>query len=278
MGAFDLALRLTLLDLLLRPIGAWSLRPWILALAAAGLLFPVWHRQRALWLALIFLTALRVSMSWPLADNDAYLLSYWCLGILIALRAPGPASPTPAGGLVGLVFLLAVVWKGLLSPDYLDGTFFRVTLVVDERFEGLSRLVGDMPAEVLEHNREILGQHVDGPVQAGAAPPILGARFDAFAWFATGWTLAIEAFVAIGFLLGARWRHAALMVFCATVYSAAPVAGFGWLLVAMGVAQCSTDEARTRWLYASVYALILVYREIPWALLLAERLPATVPG
>ena len=40
MDPIDLALRLTLLDLLLRPIGDWRIRPGILALAGAGLLIP----------------------------------------------------------------------------------------------------------------------------------------------------------------------------------------------------------------------------------------------
>jgi hypothetical protein len=38
MGAVDLSLRLTLLDLILRPVGGWTVRPFTLALAAAGLL------------------------------------------------------------------------------------------------------------------------------------------------------------------------------------------------------------------------------------------------
>ncbi len=33
-------------------------------------------------------------------------------------------------------FLCAIVWKGVLAPDYLDARFFRVTLVTDERFAG----------------------------------------------------------------------------------------------------------------------------------------------
>lgn len=268
---FDLALRLTLLDLLLRPIGDWWLRPLLLAVAIAGLLIPGWHRQRVLWLSLAGLTALRVLVSWPLADNHAYLLSYWCLAIFLALHTASPEARLADTGrwLVGLVFALAVLWKGLLSPDYLDGTFFRVTLLADGRFESLTRLVGGVPSEVLEQNRDILEQHLDGPSPAGAAQPVLSSRFLGLVNVATWWTLAIEVSVAATFLLGlARWRHLALMVFCATVYAAAPVEGFGWLLVAMGVAQCGPAEVKTQWLYVGVFALILLYREVPWTALL----------
>ena len=47
--------------------------------------------------------------------------------------------------------------------------------------------------------------------------------------------------------------------------------GFGWLLIAMGVAQCEPEQRGTRVLYLGAFALVLFYREIPWALLLAER-------
>ena len=52
----------------------------------------------------------------------------------------------------------------------------------------------------------------------------------------------------------------------------APVDGFGWLLIAMGVAQC--ERAFTRGLYLLVFALILVYRDVPVARLLAMAFAA----
>jgi hypothetical protein len=46
--------------------------------------------------------------------------------------------------LIGLVFTLAVCEA--ISPDYLDGRFFRVTLVTDERFAALrGSSAGSMP-------------------------------------------------------------------------------------------------------------------------------------
>ena len=47
-GAIELALRLTLLDLLLRPVGNWALRPFILGLAVVGLLRSGWLAQELL--------------------------------------------------------------------------------------------------------------------------------------------------------------------------------------------------------------------------------------
>ena len=61
----DLVLRLTLLDLVLRPVGDWALRFPILGLAAAGLLLPAFLRRRELWAALALLTGIRVAFPQP---------------------------------------------------------------------------------------------------------------------------------------------------------------------------------------------------------------------
>src|SRR5262245_12670495 len=62
-----LALRLTLLTLLLRHIGTGVVRPLILGLAVLGLLLPGCLRRPGLWVALTLLTGLRVALDWSLA-------------------------------------------------------------------------------------------------------------------------------------------------------------------------------------------------------------------
>lgn len=52
MSALELAAKLTLLALLFTHIGAWSVRPAILVLAAYGLLAPGAWRSALLWLFL----------------------------------------------------------------------------------------------------------------------------------------------------------------------------------------------------------------------------------
>ena len=41
-------------------------------------------------------------------------------------------------------------------PDYLDGRFFQVTLLTDERFADSAQLLGGLSAEELAENREYL--------------------------------------------------------------------------------------------------------------------------
>ena len=273
----DLALRLTLLDLLLRPIGAWQIRPVLLVLAGAGLLVPGWLRRPTLWFALAALTALRSIVDWPLADNHAYLISYWCLAIGLSLIVRDTDGCLAFNGrlLIGLVFAFAVVWKLALSPDFLDGTFFRVTMLQDPRFEDWTRLVTGISVDQLEAHRIALDRHLDAPPFAIEPGPALPTRFVWVADATTIWTAAIELAVAVSFLwwrpgVLSRLRHALLIAFCVTTYAVATVEGFGWLLISMGVAQCNAHHLRTRCFYLASFALILGYREVPWARLLAE--------
>ena len=140
----DLVLRLTLLDLLLRPVGGPGVRAALLALAAAGFVLPKLLRAPPLWWAITFLVTVRVLLDWPLSDNHAYLLCYWCGAVALALSCDDSDAFLAHNGrwLIGLAFAFATLWKAALSPDFLSGVAFRVTLIVDPRFEGLTMLVG----------------------------------------------------------------------------------------------------------------------------------------
>jgi hypothetical protein len=49
-----------------------------------------------------------------------------------------------------------------------------------------------------------------------------------------------------------------LFLFCAATFALAAVASFGWLLLAMGMAQCEPPEVRTRAAYLVVFALLVI--------------------
>ena len=67
----------------------------------------------------------------------------------------------------------------------------------------------------------------------------------------------------------ARWRDAALLLFACTTFAFATVRGFGWLLMALGVAQSEPDR-RPVWVgYVAVFFLIEIYRSVPWSSALA---------
>jgi hypothetical protein len=227
-------------------------------------------------MALAVLIGIRIVDDWPLADNHIYLLAYWCLAAAAALRTADPPTTLALScqWLVGLAFALAVLWKAALSPDYLDGRFFRVTILTDPRFAEVATLTG-LSNEQLEANRTALE-----PMPEGAellAPPEVTepSRLRTLARTATWSVLALEVCVALGFLtsIGSRpyWlRHAFLLVFCLTTYAFAPVAGFGWLLLVLGLSQCADDWRGLRHTYVFAFVIVLLYSEVPWPSLVSD--------
>ena len=193
----------------------------------------------------------------------------------VGRRAPISVLAAGRGGgavlsrwMVGAVFLCAVLWKGLLSPDFLDARFFRLTLVTDERFADLSRAIGGLNQAQLDGNREALVALPQGAEVVGG--PVL---FEPLALRRLGLALTwggfvMESLLALAFLSGwpgvlHRARHLLLTAFATVTYAAAPIAGFGWLLTAMGLAQCSSSQPSLRFAYLGAFTLVLIYSETP---------------
>jgi hypothetical protein len=263
-------LRLTLVIVLLRPPEEGWLRGAAWLIAGLALIVPVLTSAPRIWFLLATVMAGRLVADWPLADNHIFLLAYWCLAIALSLQtaAPWPTLSRASRRLLGLAFLCAIVWKGLLAPDFLDARFFRVTLMTDDRFADLAMAVGGLTPEQLAENRAALeplpagAELLDGPVLTEPA----SLRILALSLTWVGFVL--EALIAIAFL--SRWppwlfhkRHTVLWLFCATTYAVAPVAGFGWLLAAMGLAQCADSQRGLRFAYVALFGIVLVYSETP---------------
>ena len=267
----ELSLRLTLLDLLLRPVGDRTVRPFTLAFAALGLIIPGQLRSKFIWLPLAFLTGMRVLLDWPLPDNHAYLLFYWCLAVSISLFSRDSERCLAFNGkmLIGLAFAFAVIWKVFLSGDFMDGRFFRITMLTDPRFEAFTGSVSGLGDYEFENLRLFVEQHIDGELPfTDIDIPSLPSRLILASEFHTYWTVIIESAVAILFLIPSsmsvsRLRDAFLILFCVTTHSVATVEGFGWLLIAMGVSQCGERRRAIRYLYVGAFLLILVYSYMP---------------
>jgi hypothetical protein len=280
----ELILRLTAIELLLRPMGPWGVRPLILAAAGLAILSPRTLISSWTWYALSALLAARIIADWPLPDNHIYLLTYWCLALALSLGAANPARTlaTSARLLVGTAFLMAVIWKALLSPDYLDGRFFRVTWLTDARFTDAVQLLGRLSPAELTHNRESLDPLPEGAELLDPSPPPEPPAFRYLVTASTWGVLLLEALVALSFLVpyGSRagpLQHVGLLLFCGITYAIAPVAGFGWLLLTMGAALCRPDQRALRAMYIAMWFLVLFYSEIPWANLILSRLSPDSP-
>jgi hypothetical protein len=266
----ELSLRLTALTLLLRPMGPWAIRAAILSVAVLALLTPRVLLASSTWMVLSLLIAVRIGWDWPLADNHIYLLAYWTFAIALALGHPSPAAALARSSVVllAIVFVMAVVWKAALSPDFLDGRFFRVTLLTDVRFDPLITRVGGLTPDDVAHNRMALAALPEGAELLDPPPLVETSSFRRLVWISTIGSLLLEAVIAVAGLVtmagrtGARAMHAALLAFCALTYAFAPVAGFGWLLLSMGAAPARADQRLLRAAYVATWMLVLVYAEV----------------
>ncbi len=276
-GVRDSVLTLTAIILLLRPLDVWWIAPFVLAAGCLSLISRTVRRSPLTWILIALFVAARIVVVWPLSDNHIYLMAYWCLAIGFALSSANPAATLSASsrGLLGTAFAMAVLWKAVLSPDYADGRFFRVTLLTDERFAGASLVFGGLSREQMATNRAFLEPLPDGAELLTPPPLVEPTRLRVFAAAATWGGLILEGLIALTCFIPAKRRldlarHGLLLTFCITTYALAPVAGFGWLIATMGLAQCRPGQWSIRGAYVAVYILVLMYSEIPWTNILAD--------
>ena len=275
-GVADPVLTLTAIVLLLRPLDVWWVTAMVLTAACLSLLSRTVRRAPLTWILLALFVSARIVVLWPLSDNHIYLLAYWCLAIGLALSSTAPAATLSASSrwLLGGAFAMAVLWKAVLSPDYVDGRFFRVTLLTDQRFADAALVFGGLSRDQMAQNRAFLDPLPNGAELLSPPPFVEPPRLRAFAAVTTWGGLILEGLIALTCLIPLRRldsaRHALLLAFCVTTYALAPVAGFGWLIATMGLAQCRPNQRLLLGAYVAVFILILMYSEVPWAGVLAD--------
>jgi hypothetical protein len=199
----------------------------------AGLLLKPIAGEPLFWAVLTAIHFAWIYSAYHLADNHHYLEGYWCLSLALALgRADaGEALARSATLLIGVVFLLASVWK-LLSPSFRTGGFFLHSMIFDPRFLPISVWIGGLSPATQDEHRQARARAHQGVEFAPAALP---RRLTAVAVALTWWTILIEMAVAIVFLAPASFtdagRIAVLVLFCITTYVMVPVPAFGHILV-----------------------------------------------
>lgn len=265
----QLTLRLTLLLLILHGATSWVLDVPLRILCGILILSPVLLMSSLLWLgvagALIWVHA----EDWFSIDNHKYLITYWGIVCALAVTSRTPDRVLSANGriLIGLCFTFAVAWK-FLGGGFLDGSFLHYTLLKDSRIESIAVGVGGLDRIDLAQNRELMRTLRSLPADQLS---IQLKSTDATRWAALGlsyWTLFIEGFVALAFLVRSqsrvgRLRDVALMTFIATTYFILPVTGFAFMLALLGFSQCEVEQSRTRIAYLFLFLAIQLTR-VPW--------------
>jgi hypothetical protein len=275
-GVADPVLTLTAIVLLLRPLDVWWVAAFVVPAACLSLLSRTVRRAPLTWILVALFVGARIVALWPLSDNHIYLLAYWCLAIGLALSSAAPAATLSASSrwLLAGAFGMAILWKAVLSPDYVDGRFFRVTLLTDQRFADAALVFGGLSRDQMAQNRAFLDPLPNGAELLSPPPFVEPPRLRAFAAITTWSGLILEGLIALTCLIPLRRldiaRHVLLLAFCVTTYALAPIAGFGWLIATMGLAQCRPRQRLLLGAYVVVFILILMYSEVPWAGVLAD--------
>lgn len=228
----------------------------LVALPRPGLVRSPW-----LWAGLFVAIGARQLATWHTIDDHIVVTTYWCGALALGLTArhPRPVIAASARFLVGALFAFAAGWK-LRSGQFLDGTFFRYSLLFDGRFETPARLVGGTTRAALRANVDAL-HDLD---LSGTGREVLleeGPRNKAVALAFTWWGALIETTVAVVFLVPLRprmaWiRHASLLAFATTTYVIVPIGGFGTLLLVLGAAQAASERLRTGYYLGGIVLLI----------------------
>ncbi|HSL82215.1 MAG TPA: hypothetical protein VLF66_05530, partial [Thermoanaerobaculia bacterium] len=150
----DLVAAMTLVLLLAYSGGGWYVQVPMTILGAAGLLLPGLRRRAVFWLVLAGILAAGYLREWYTVDNHKWLFVYWCLALGLALvtREPRAALAVSARWLVAACFVFATAWK-VLSPDFLDGSFFHFAFLTDLRLEWAAEVLGGLPEGAGAANR-----------------------------------------------------------------------------------------------------------------------------
>ncbi len=266
---FELVALLTTIYLLHQVPNPWFLELSALILGIVGLVIRPARLSPWFWGLVTVIAAARVVHDRWSIDNHLYLFVYWCCALTVAaaLRQTGAGLARNARLLIGLAFFFAVLWKAFLVPDFRTGDFFRATFLTDHRFREVVRVAGRVSAPDERSNRRLVKAMRDGEIDH--VDLIETPQLRVAAKVTSLWSLALETLVALSFLAPltwrfTRWRHALLMLFVWTTYPIAPVLGFGWLLIILGLAQCPS-ASRTQLAYLSSFLAMLAFQHVPWS-------------
>lgn len=259
---FDVALYSTLLIFMLEKTDIHSL----VLLCSLGILVRPLIRHPIFWFGLAAVFIVVSWNPWYSPGNHRYLQAYWCLSIAFCFLCSNPkeALAQSARWLIAFAFLFAFIWK-IRTPEFIDGRFLEYSLISDYRFIPVAMLLG-LDAEVVIKNSQLLHDYIDVGDISGTVALQTTAVVPVIAKVLTIWTLLVEAAVCIVFFFTPRrvihiLRHVILLVFIITTYSIAPVVGFGWAFVAMGLTHVHLKEKRILIpLYLAAFVIVFLGR------------------
>ncbi|ELS04772.1 hypothetical protein Xen7305DRAFT_00045080 [Xenococcus sp. PCC 7305] len=245
---YFLVLRITLLLLLLYGSSTVFLDVPLRIICSLMLIIPSLLTNQILWVLICGFVWWVNASDWLWIDNHKILISYWCLVCALAVSSSDPEEVLARNGrmLIGLTFFFATVWK-MIAGEYWNGAFLHYTFLAENRIEEFANIIGGLPPDVLPQNQilsEILSRF---PGTVKTVTLASNPRLEIFSLAASYWTLLIEGSIALAFLGKSfrflfRFRNWLLILFIVTTYFLLPVLGFAYILIVMGLAQCSGNS------------------------------------
>lgn len=261
----DLAPRLTLVLLLLHSGYFWYLKVPMTFICAAAILYRTLYRSPWFWLFVSATLAWANFYNWFQVDNHKYLMLYWTIALHCAMGSKDPEATlrVNARWLIAGCMFFATFWKAI-SPDYLDGSFFEYSILLDSRFEEVAEKIGGLSEETNHSNRLLAGKLMGDRIETTSVTLASSFNVAVFGAAMTWFGILLEGLIALCFIAPnrsflARWRDASLLSFIVITYALATVIGFGWLLSIMGFAHCAEAKRKTRSFFVASFFLIQIY-------------------
>lgn len=257
-------LTVTLLFFTLNSSNYFYVKWLVTIIALTAIVFPKLKARKEIWIGLILTYIVGNVTHYLEIDNHKFLYIYWSVAILLCLFSEDFEKNISINArlLIGLAFFFAVISK-IISSDYLDGSFFMWTSLMDTRVTKFLTWIHLMPRDLIIHNNGVYAQLVDKPILPAQAhlKSLPGLYFLSLIF--TYAALIVELIIATLFLLPekhrlSRWRDYPLLLFIASVYLVVPVWEFGSILSIIGSAQANTKRKSA--VYLILFLLMQVYR------------------
>jgi hypothetical protein len=226
-------------------------------------------RNSYYWFTLACLGSSAIIWEWHPVDNHKFILVYWLWSLFLASsledeKSQEKALHRNAAFLIALV-MLGSIFQKIYSGTYLDGTFFEITLLTDDRFEALLVLLG-VNSAITTHAQESLSAIQSAHILVDGDRIFLKITpyFHIIALTVTWWNIGIQIIIEGSLLIGRRIfdliAHAALLTYILTTYLVAPIFGFGWVLSMLGFTLTHKSYPRIAVAYLASFPILLIYQ------------------
>lgn len=229
--------------------------------------------QPIIWFAISFSAVSYFISGWEQIDNHKYILLYWILSIFFSTLCTDEEISNRYLGrtsefLLFFIFFGAVVQK-LISVDYLNGSFFAYSLLLDDRFSFL-----DFMFELDKVMFEEFISNLHSPLRKSNEQIFVlnfSSNLMVFAFIITYFNLVIQLIIEVFSLSGRPqilyFFNISLILFILLVYFAAPVIGFGQILCLLAIQKNYYRGSKKISVYIYLIPLLEIY-SLPWRYLL----------